>query len=115
MTTVETGTMDPGEAYAYDGHTWGVDQPPAPGFQAPKFQANYTHGTYVAGRHPSFKVHESKGHAKRALTMSNTRVWQGAANALTDCAIYEKTGDGWLPIESYQAGAELPWRTRSTQ
>lgn len=96
---------------------WAVDdglKDPGP-FKAPKFQGDYTHGTYVATRYPRFKVHEGKGNARRAITMTNSRIWRGETLALADSVIYEKVGEEWVPIEVYPAGAELPWRSRSSQ
>ncbi len=91
------------------------DEIPAP-FSAPKFQANYTHGTYVEARYPQFKVHENKGHAKRSVTMTNSRLWANGTVALSNCAIYEQLPSGeWVPIETYPAGTELPWRSRSSR
>lgn len=89
-------------------------------FKAPAFQHHITHGTYVAGRVPQFKVHEHVGHAHRAVTMSNSRLWGGGTTALSDCAIYEKVTHSngttdWVPVGTYPAGTELPWRSRSSQ
>lgn len=89
-------------------------------FSAPDFQADQKYGTYVATREPQFRTHENYAHAKRALTMSNSRLFGGGTTALADAAIYVRVdhGDGtheWVPNGTYPAGAELPWRTRSAQ
>lgn len=89
-------------------------------FSAPDFQGNYRYGTYVEAREPQFRTHEEFGHAKRALTMSNSRLFNGGTAALSNSAIYERLphGDGtheWVPVGTFPAGSELPWRTRSDQ
>lgn len=114
----------------YERDTWddqpmpGMPEPqetPDPGpFKAPKFQANVTHGTYVAGRDRQFKTHDSIGHARRSITMTNSRLWANGTVALSDAAIYERVVDyagavEWIPVETYPAGTELPWRSRSSQ
>ncbi len=97
-----------------------TDFPDPEPFKAPKFQGTYTYGTYVAGRWPQFKVHEKHGDARRAITMTNSRLWAEGTVALSDSAIYEQLthSEGtteWVPIETYPAGAELPWRSRSSR
>lgn len=89
-------------------------------FRAPKFQDHFAYGTYVEAREPQFRTHATYGHAKRALTMSNSRLFGGGTQALSNSVIYTHLEHGdstreWVPVETYPAGAELPWRTRSSQ
>lgn len=57
------------------------------------------YGTYIPGRNPEWKTHRIYGHAKTAL--KNT-VYSGTFRH--DCALYELTGDVYVPILRVSAG-----------